>query len=204
MQEMSTNQRKSLLIHTCCAPCLLYPLSVLEEKFDVELLFFNPNIHPEAEYLRRKETLECFSKSKNLRLNLFDEGNIPDDFAEREKLWKSFVPEDRCNYCYATRLEATGKYAQEHKFDYFTTTLLVSIYQKHDKIVEIAKSVAKKYNVNFYYEDFREGFYTGQNLARELGMYRQKYCGCIVSIDESKFKEKILAEHKEIENRLLI
>ena len=90
--------------------------------------------------------------------------------------------EKRCqNYCYKIRLEQTAKYAKEHGYEGITTTLLVSPYQKHEIIKEQGEEIAKKYGIKFIYKDFREGFREGQNKARELGMYMQKYCGCIFS-----------------------
>ena len=86
----------------------------------------------------------------------------------------------------------TAKLAKEKGFDYFSTTLLVSPYQQHDVIIKTCEDKARKYGVKFYYHDFREGFRKGQQMARDIGLYRQKYCGCIFSLDESEFKEKIL------------
>ena len=93
----------------------------------------------------------------------------------------SNVYEPRCNMCYRVRLDKTAWYAKEKGFDAFTTTLLVSPYQKHELICEIGQQAAQKYGIDFYYSDFRPGFRQGQQGAKEMGLYRQKYCGCIVS-----------------------
>ena len=82
------------------------------------------------------------------------------------------------------------KYAKEKGYDAFSTTLLVSIYQNHDAIKQIAEELAKKYNIEFVYRDFREGFREGQAKARELGLYMQKYCGCIFS-EEDRYRKQI-------------
>lgn len=83
----------------------------------------------------------------------------------------------RCKkYCYQVRLEQTAKFAKENGYDAFTTTLLVSPYQNHEAIIEIANKLAEKYGIEFVYRDFRVGFCEGQNKARELGLYMQKYC----------------------------
>lgn len=95
--------------------------------------------------------------------------------------------QNRCtNYCYRVRLEQTAKYAKENGYDAFSTTLLVSIYQNHDEIKKIGEELANIYGIKFLYRDFRVGFRQGQAKARELGLYMQKYCGCIFS-EESRY-----------------
>lgn len=83
--------------------------------------------------------------------------------------------------CYKTRMELAAKYAAEHDFKVFSTTLLVSPYQNHEEIKKAGETAGKKYGVEFFYRDYSYGFRQGQNQAREAGLYRQKYCGCIKS-----------------------
>ena len=87
-------------------------------------------------------------------------------------------------------LEQTAKYAKENGYTHFSTTLLVSPYQNHEALIEVANQMAKKYDVEFLYRDFRVGFREGQAKARELGLYMQKYCGCIFS-EEDRYQKKI-------------
>lgn len=90
--------------------------------------------------------------------------------------------ENRCvNYCYRVRLEQTAKFAKENGYDSFSTTLLVSPYQNHEALKQVGKEIAEKYGLEFVYRDFRVGFREGQAKARELGLYMQKYCGCVFS-----------------------
>ena len=90
--------------------------------------------------------------------------------------------ENRCvKYCYRVRLEQTARYAKEHGYDTFSTTLLISPYQNHNALKKIGEEMAEKYGLNFLYRDFRPGFREGQAEARELGLYMQKYCGCVFS-----------------------
>lgn len=98
--------------------------------------------------------------------------------------WEKFegVEAQRCKMCYAVRLEKTAQFAKQNGFDAFTTTLLVSPYQKHDLILELGNYFAQKYGLDFYYNDFRVGFRKGQQEAKDIGLYRQKYCGCILSL----------------------
>jgi predicted adenine nucleotide alpha hydrolase (AANH) superfamily ATPase len=154
------------------------------EGMDLHGLFFNPNIHPEEEYLKRKENVEIFSRAENIPVELWDD--------MRQEVWENYKgsDEDRCNMCYSIRMDKTASIAKEKGFDAFSTTLLVSPYQKHELIKEIGERLAKKYGIDFYYKDFRPGFRQGQQQAREMGLYRQKFCGCIVSFNESKNRGK--------------
>ena len=93
--------------------------------------------------------------------------------------------------CYDRRMDVVAKYAAEHGYSSFCTTLLVSPYQQHDKIAAVSEQKAEKYGASFEYMDFRPGFRQGQDMAREIGLYRQKYCGCIFSLESSKFRDKI-------------
>jgi len=156
----------------------------MQENVDFEGFFFNPNIHPLDEFKRRMETLKEFAGQKGLTVY------YKDDFMQ--DVWENFKGEtvERCAMCYGTRLEKTAQFASEKGLDAFTTTLLVSPYQKHDMIKELGEKYASKYGVEFYYRDFRPGFRQGQNEARELKLYRQKFCGCIVSFNESNIRKK--------------
>lgn len=169
-----------LLLHTCCAPCSAYCIDYLRgEKIEPDLYWYNPNIHPYTEYKNRKDTLEEYAKDINVK-TIFE-----DDYGLKEFVKNvSADLENRCNYCYKVRLEKTAKYAKENGYDTFSTTLLVSPYQKHEAIKAIGEALAKEYDINFLYIDFREGFREGQSKARDVGMYMQKYCGCIFSEEE--------------------
>ena len=183
----------NLLLHTCCAPCSVYCIdSLRNEGIEPTVYWFNPNIHPYMEYKARRDTLKDYTASINVKA-IFEENyglryfckNVIDDL------------ENRCsNYCYPVRLEQTAKFAKENGYDAFSTTLLVSPYQKHDVIIEVANKMAKRYGLDFLYRDFRVGFREGQNKARSLGLYMQKYCGCVFS-EEERYKSKIEKDIKE-------
>lgn len=162
-----------LLMHTCCAPCSVYCIDSLRaEGIEPELYWFNPNIHPYTEYKMRRDTLIEYSKSIDVKLI------INEDYGLVE-FCKNTIDnlENRCkDYCYRVRLEQTAKFAKENGYDAFTTTLLVSPYQNHEALIEVANEMSKKYGIEFLYRDFRVGFREGQNKARELGLYMQKYC----------------------------
>lgn len=175
-----------ILMHTCCGPCAVYPLeTLLSENYNVSGYFYNNNIHPWTEY---KSRLDAAKK-------LYDYLNI-DFFIEDDYDLEGFLsnvaqhPSNRCNYCYANRLEKTAIYAKNHQFDAFTTSLLVSPYQKHELIKTIGEKIAEKYNIQFFYRDFRQGYWQGRKKAKELGLYMQKYCGCIYSEKERYLNNK--------------
>ncbi len=172
-----------LLLHTCCAPCSVYCIDALnEENIKPVVYWYNPNIHPYTEYKARRDCLKEYTKNIGIEA-IFEEEYGLDSFCKN-------VIEDlqnRCtNYCYRVRLEQTAKYAKENGYDAFSTTLLVSIYQNHDEIKKIGEELANIYGIKFLYRDFRVGFRQGQAKARELGLYMQKYCGCIFS-EESRY-----------------
>lgn len=176
-----------LLLHTCCAPCSVYCIDTLrKENIEPTVYWFNPNIHPYTEYKARRDCLKEYTESINVNA-IFEENYGLKEFC------KNVINnlENRCKqYCYPVRLEQTAKYAKENGYTHISTTLLVSPYQNHEALIEVANFMAKKYGVEFLYRDFRIGFREGQAKARELGLYMQKYCGCIFS-EEDRYKKKI-------------
>lgn len=166
-----------ILLHICCGPCTIYPLQFLRTAgHDVSGFFYNPNIHPFAEYRRRLETLQTYAREESLALEI--EPGYP---LERYFRAVSFNEEDRCRYCYEERLNVAFARAADQRFDALTTTLLYSRYQKHDLIVATAERLSAQYGIPFFYHDFREGWQEGIRISKERLMYRQSYCGCIFS-----------------------
>ena len=174
-----------IFLHTCCANCVLFPLKELRKGgHEVTAFFYNHNIHPYQEYLKRKDTLAELSPRINLPV-------IYSDRYDLEEFLKNvaFKEKERCSYCYQSRLEATIKEAKKEGFDLFSTTLLYSRFQKHDIIKSIGQTLAKEHGVEFYYQDFREGWEEGVRESKELNLYRQQYCGCIYS-EEERYLQK--------------
>jgi epoxyqueuosine reductase len=169
-----------ILLHICCAPCTIYPLRILRrEGNEVCGLYYNPNIHPYLEYRRRLDTLKSYAGREGLTV-IREEGYPLDVFFRQV----AFREEERCRHCYHLRLSHVARLAKEGRFEAFTTTLLYSRFQKHDLILEIAESVAGRQGIPFFYRDFREGWSEGVRVSKEIGMYRQPYCGCIYSEKE--------------------
>lgn len=164
-------------MHICCAPCAVYPLSVIIERgIEVSGLWFNPNIHPYTEYRSRLNSLKELERLWKLDVEYVDHYGLIEYV--RNVVGRQY---ERCEYCYSIRLEDAAKKAHERGADAFTTSLLVSPYQKFDMIIDIGRAMQDKYFVEFFAEDFRSGFKQGRMTAKEMNLYRQKYCGCIYS-----------------------
>jgi len=169
-----------VLLHICCGPCALYPLSVLrEEGIDVYGFFFNHNIHPYQEYVRRRDAALQMAMQEVMPLAVKDEYRLEEFLAA-----VAAEPDKRCDYCYASRLDAVAASAKEGGFDAFTSSLFYSRYQNHDLMRKKAKDSAKQHGIQFLYRDFRPGWQEGIRRSKETGLYRQQYCGCIYSEKE--------------------
>lgn len=174
------------LLHTCCAPCSIFPIKDLRESgHEIRGYFFNPNIHPFTEWERRKETLKEYAESIQLPL-IIDENYDLEGFLQQVV----YRENTRCSICYYMRLLRAAQVAKKGNFDAFTTTLLVSPFQKHDLIREIGEEIAGKTGVPFYYRDFRPGYKEATLESKERQMYRQQYCGCIFSEKDRYVRKK--------------
>jgi predicted adenine nucleotide alpha hydrolase (AANH) superfamily ATPase len=172
---------KRVLLHICCGPCAIYPFEDLAKAgFQVEGFFYNPNIQPQSEYSKRKEAVGEF-KDKFAAVVHFGEYQ---EHAYLDSVNSAKDKKARCEACFNLRLEGAHKFAQDNKFDFFTTTLLVSPYQDQQVIKNIGEKISQGSNIKFLFRDFRPGFKQAHTKARELNMYCQKYCGCLASLEE--------------------
>lgn len=173
------------LLHICCAPCAVACIASLRgEGMDVTGFWYNPNIHPFTEYRARRNCLRDYAAAIDLPLI---EQN---DYALRP--FVRAVAEDisnRCVKCYEMRLFQAAKTAREQGFDSFTSSLFISPYQDHELMKDVARRAAEEYGITFLYRDFRPLFKEGQEKARALGFYMQKYCGCVFSEEERYLKK---------------
>jgi hypothetical protein len=171
-----------LLLHACCGPCALYPLSVIREEGikDVCCYFYNPNIHPYKEFKKRIQALLTVSKCNNVE-TIYERKYELTDFLRKIV----FHENERCHICYNIRLQKTVEYAKAHGFNSFTTSLLYSRYQDHNFIIDRCVHLARISGLDFFYRDFREGWQKGIEESKSLDIYRQSYCGCIYSEQES-------------------
>lgn len=167
-----------LLLHACCGPCLIEPLDALRDAHDVVIAYANPNIHPGEEYVRRRETLEAYAETQETPVV-----ELPYDAASwvRAVGPRAGAGKQRCAACFALRLGLVARHAAAGEFDGFATTLTVSPYQDAGLLRVAADAAATHHGVPYVHTDFRERYPEAMRRARELGMYRQNYCGCLLS-----------------------
>lgn len=186
------NTTKSLLLHSCCAPCSSYVLEYLRQYFDITVLYYNPNITEREEYEKRAAEQKRLIREMNEEADgdcknriLAEEGRYDPErfFAAAKGL--ELVPEggERCFKCYEIRLREAARIAREQGFDYFTTTLTISPLKNADKLNEIGNRLAEEYGVAFLPSDFKKknGYKRSVELSEKYGLYRQDYCGCVFS-----------------------
>ena len=179
--------KPSLLLHACCGVCSSSVLERLSDYFDITVLYYNPNIYPKEEYLKRLNTQKELIEKTNKTIKLLEIGYNEEDF---NKIIQGLENEKeggkRCHVCYYLRLEKTAKIAKEKQFDYFSTTLSVSPYKDSQVLNKIGKILEEKYNIKYLYSDFKkkEGYKRSNELARKYNLYRQDYCGCKYSKEE--------------------
>ena len=185
-QMSSTKEGSTLLLHACCAPCSSACLERLSNFFKIAIIYYNPNITEEKEYLKRLEELKNFIQKIKVKypINIIDTRYDPKEFFEISKgLEKEKERGKRCYKCYELRLEETAKVAKENNFDFFATTLTLSPYKKTDWLNEIGENLSNKYQTSYLYSDFKKknGYKRSIELSKEYNLYRQDYCGCIYS-----------------------
>lgn len=171
-------QQPELLLHVCCGPCAITTIAAVQaDGLKPVGLFYNPNIHPLQEYLKRREGAA----------QVAERSGIPLRFCAPEYDPRLFLhavhgqEEDRCRHCYRLRLARVAQTAKTHGFTHFSSSLLYSKRQRHEEIIEAAKAVEKDSRVEFYYRDLRPTWQHGIDLSKDWGIYRQNYCGCIYS-----------------------
>ena len=182
LAALPAGEKPRLLLHSCCGPCSSYVLEYLTQYFNVTVLYYNPNIQPEAEYEKR-----LFYQREVLR-------HIPAAILECSYDGAAFeaaaagyedAPEggERCTRCFLLRLEETARLAAAHGFDYFCTTLTVSPHKDPERINRIGAELAQRCGVRWLPSDFkkRDGYLRSIRLAQEYGLYRQDWCGCSYS-----------------------
>jgi epoxyqueuosine reductase len=197
----SENRKPSLLLHACCAPCSSYVLEYISYFFKITIYYYNPNIFPEKEYLRRLGELQNFlPKFAPAQINqvklITTDYNIKDYFnatkvQEEPELQKEKERGERCRRCYLFRMQKAYEYARTNNFEWFTTTLSISPFKDAEKINTIGKSLEQQNGPRFLTSDFKKhnGFLRSLQLSREYGLYRQNYCGCIYSSENKSLPD---------------
>jgi len=168
-----------ILLHICCGPCLIYPFSRLKEQgLRIRGYYYNPNIYPVSEYYRRVAALEILRQG--IALDVEYPENKESDFFQAIGTVEPVA--QRCVSCWSLRLQKTAIQAKRNGFRSFSTTLLASPYQNHQRLKQLGEQISRQVEIDFYYEDFRIGFKQSQIEAKHKGLYRQKYCGCRYSL----------------------
>jgi hypothetical protein len=186
-------RRPNLLLHSCCGPCSTSVIDSLKDNFELIVYYYNPNIFPKEEYLRREEEQRIYLEALGIKYIL---GEYEKDKYESAIKGLEMEPEGglRCSECFKLRLEKTGKIADELNIEYFTTTLTVSTHKNSSIINQIGLEVAENYRVKYLKSDFKknDGYGKSVRMSQESGMYRQDYCGCLYS---KKEREKKIEEN---------
>ena len=188
LTQLEAEQRvPTLLIHSCCAPCSSYVLEYLSEYFKITVFYYNPNIYPESEYMKRiaeQQKLICDMKFRypvSFLAGEYDKEKFYEMAAGMEDLKEGGA---RCVKCYELRLSEAARQAAAGGFDYFTTTLSISPMKNAQKLNEIGLRVGEEYGVKYLVSDFKKknGYKRSIELSKEYGLYRQDYCGCEFSM----------------------
>lgn len=169
---------KKVLLHICCGVCSLFAIERLNRQgYGIAGFFYNPNIAPEQEYIKRKEAAQAACRIN--KVSMIEGRYDPGRWLEVCREYKDEKEGgQRCRLCYQMRLGETQKICQEQGCDYFTTTLSISPHKKSRTILQIGEELDKE---KFLAVDFKKdgGFKKTMDLAKSYGLYRQSYCGCL-------------------------
>ncbi len=173
------NQKPRLLLHICCVGCGVYVSQLFKQDYEVVLFFYNPNIWPKQEY--EKRLTEAMKVARDFKLELVKGEYEHEKWLEAVRGHENDLEKgERCLICYEFRLDAAAVMAKKLNCEYFTTTLTTSPHKDAKAINEIGTRVVEQYDLKFLSQDFKkqDGFKKSAALSRELGLYRQNYCGC--------------------------
>lgn len=184
----------SLLLHSCCAPCSSYILEYLSRFFNITVFYYNPNISPRDEFDKRvaeeKRLVETMTFENPVSVIV---GEYDNEIFENIAKGLENLPEggERCHRCYRLRLEKSAQMAKKMNFDFFTTTLSISPLKNSQILNQIGKEISEKYQVDYFFSDFKkkEGYKRSIQLSNEYNLYRQNYCGCVYSKEQSEKME---------------
>lgn len=184
LELKKSEEKPSLLLHACCAPCSSHTLLYLYDYFNIILYFFNPNIAPESEYIYRKEELKRLVSELGLDVKIIDGDYEPTVFYNLAKGLEN-LPErgERCQKCIEYRLRKAGETAKKLNFDYFTTTLTISPHKDCGFINQCGGKLSEELGIPYLFSDFKkhDGYKHSIELSKQYNLYRQDYCGCVYS-----------------------
>ena len=176
-----TGVKPRLLLHSCCAPCSTHCIEVLADAFELTVFYFNPNIFPREEYLKRAEEERRYLAATHPEIGCAVADYGHEEFLNAVKGFEN-APEGgvRCGKCFELRLGAAAEHAKANGFEYFASTLTVSPHKNCALINEIGQKTGEKTGVKWLPYDFkkRDGYADSVRLSARYGLYRQNYCGC--------------------------
>ena len=188
--DFEEKSSRKILVHTCCCHCAAYTLlSFREQSYDVTALWYNPNVHPFLEHEARRQALVKLTGRFDFPLITVECYDMPEYFRRI-----AGYEEERCIRCYEMRLAKTAEVAKAKSFDSFSSSLLISPWQKHELIKETGERIAAEKGIPFIYADLRKHYSDSRRITKPLGLYRQQYCGCLYSEWERFRDEKAKVE----------
>lgn len=189
IMEKEISEKQNILLHSCCGPCSTTAIFELGENYNITVCYYNPNIYPEEEYIKRKseqiKLINQINSEGNIKINVLDADYDPENY---EKLIENLRNEKeggaRCSVCFEMRLSKVAFFAKTNGFDLFATTLTVSPHKNAKLINEIGEKVAKTYGISYLPTDFKkkDGYKKSIEYSKQYDLYRQRYCGCRYSI----------------------
>jgi len=192
LKRLKGQERKTLLLHSCCAPCSSYVLDYLKDYFKITVLFYNPNMIDLEEFEKRYQEQVRIIEALDPTIGLVKVDYDSQDFFQAIKGYEP-IPEGgkRCEACFDLRLREAAAYAKAHGFDFFTTSLSISPLKNAQVLNELGLAIAKTYGLAYLESDFKKknGYKISVDLSHTYDLYRQDYCGCIYSKLEQEKKD---------------
>lgn len=186
--------KKKLLLHSCCGPCSTSVINSLKDDYKLTIFYYNPNIYPQKEYLKRLEEQKKYIKLSNQNIKVIDGDYTDHTLFESEFTGLEGCPEggERCKKCIYLRLKKTAEFAKQNGFQIFASTLSVSPHKNANLINELGLKLQQDFNVEYLVSDFKkkDGYLNSIKISKEFGLYRQKYCGCKYSIYDPSIVEE--------------
>ena len=177
--------KKKLLLHSCCGPCSTTAIFSLSENYEITICYYNPNIYPEEEYIKRKEEqiklINKVNSENEVQIKMLDVEYDPETYEEAVCLLREEKEGGlRCNVCFRLRLEKVAKLAKERGYDLFATTLTVSPHKNSLLINQIGEDVSKLFGIEYLPTDLKkkDGYKKSIEYSKKYELYRQNYCGC--------------------------
>ena len=198
-KDLPEGVRPRILLHICCAPCSSATLERLQDRFDVDFYFYNPNIEPFEEFSKRageaRRFVREFRPDGGVRVIVADYDHTAFEAIAKGR---EDLPErgERCRLCYELRMRAAAEYAKAHGYDAFTTSLSISPHKSSAWINEIGLALERELGIPFVWSDFKkkDGYHRSIQLSKEYGLYRQDWCGCIYSRRERERQKRAREE----------